>query len=343
MSLSENLYPLPKKVFDDLNKEYPRINYYPIDCYKKLRKALAEYHELFPENIFISNGLDEMIFIASLTLANNHRRILLPEVMFQGYVEAAKLCGIEIISSKITQGKIDIQDLLKLEKADVDFVVLCNPMNPYGTILSTSECELLIQKAHSREITVIIDEAYGDFANKVRYKSAVKFIQKYDNVVIYKSFSKYYGLAGLRCGYAISNPDMIEKLKFIETALPFRVNRMACAAAISCLNQKREFDNISAKIGINKKILYKKLDENQIKYIKSETNFVLIYLDKNVDVEILCARLRNEYGILVKSGKAFGIPYFIRVGIGTREQVERFIEAFVEVYKEMNFVSKKSK
>ena len=255
LSLSENLYPLPKKVFDDLNKEYPRINYYPIDCYKKLRKALAEYHDLFPENIFISNGLDEMIFIASLTLANNHRRILLPEVMFQGYVEAAKLCGIEIISSKITQGKIDIQDLLKLEKADVDFVVLCNPMNPYGTILSTSECELLIQKAHSREITVIIDEAYGDFANKVRYKSAVKFIQKYDNVVIYKSFSKYYGLAGLRCGYAISNPDMIEKLKFIETALPFRVNRMACAAAISCLNQKREFDNISAKIGINKKIL----------------------------------------------------------------------------------------
>ena len=255
--------------------------------------------------------------------------------MFQGYEESAKLCGIEILFSRVTKNKIDVEDLKEKISEEIDFIVLCNPMNPHGTILTQKECEILIKEAKNKGCIVIVDEAYGDFADERKYKSCVNFIEKYDNLLVYKSFSKYYGLAGLPCGYALSSENVIEKLNAINRALPFRVNRLACMTAISCLEYKNEFDRMARKIKKNKEFLYKKLTENQVAYIETETNFILIYLDNRIDVDDLCVRLLNEENILVKNGKIFKKTNFIRVGIGTKKNIRRFVKGFVRIYKEM--------
>lgn len=334
LSLSENLYKIPFKVLLDIKAEYHKINLYPVGIHEELRSRIAEYHDLQKNNVLIGNGLDEMILIASLTLAKEHKKVMITENTFQGYVESAKICNLEIIKSKIENNRICVNDILTRISKDLDFIILCNPLNPYGTIITQDESNEIVSKAQSMGIYVIIDEAYGDFANKDKFKSSIDLIDKYDNLIVYRSFSKYFGIAGLRCGYALSNYKNIVQMSSIEGALPYRVNRIACRAAMSCLRQKCLYDKIAQKIQYNKIMLYKMLYKEGIQYVESETNFILLKFNENIDIANLCKKLLNDYQITVKNGNDFGLSHCIRVGIGTKKQMRYFVKSLHYVLSE---------
>lgn len=331
LSLSENLFDIPKSVLQDLTEECQKINYYPIDIYEEARCKIAEFHKLINDNILLGNGVDEVILISSLTLTKERKQIMVTENTFKGYVESAKICELEIIETKITNNHIDVEDILSKITDKIAFIIICNPLNPYGTIISENQCKKIIEKAKLNNVYVIFDEAYGDFVNNINYKSKVDWINIYENIIVYRSFSKYFGIAGLRCGYAISDCKNIEIMSSIKKSLPYRVNRIACRAVISCLANKQYYDVISQKVSENKKYLYNVLDKLGVGYIRSETNFVMIIFKQNVDVNCLCELLQKQYNIKIKNGNEFGLDYCVRVGIGTIDHIKIFVKALKEL------------
>ena len=256
LSLSENAQNIPNNVLQVMKDECYNANRYPVDVHNELVKRLAQYHSCSLENIILGNGVDEMILIACLTLSENKKKIIVSEHTFNGYVEAAKICRLEICESKVVNNRICIDDMISKIDLYTTCIFLCNPLNPYGTVLQKNECIKIIEWAKQQGTYVIIDEAYADFVSDSSYCSALELLDCYKNVIIYKSFSKSYGLAGLRCGYAVANKEVITIMKKVHGPLPYRVNRIACKAAIACLENQNEYNKSIKQVNEIKKTFY---------------------------------------------------------------------------------------
>jgi histidinol-phosphate aminotransferase len=220
---------------------------------------------------------------------------------------------------------LDLEGFAKAITPKTKMMFLTNPNNPTGTTFSAAEFDALMKKAPDN-VLVVVDEAYLEFAERKDLPDTIKYIKEGKNVVALRTFSKFYGLAGLRIGYGIARAELIKPM--FRTKMPFNVNRLAQAGAMAALDDK-EFLDKTRKNNIEcKKYFYSELDKLGLEYKKTEANFIFINLKRSAD-ELFMEMMKQ--GIIIRPLTSFGFPQAIRVSIGTKEQNEKFIKALGSV------------
>ena len=301
-------------IYEALNRcEIDKLPLYPDPECGSLTKKLADYYGFDEENIFIGNGSDEVLNFAFMAFCQNG--VAFADITYGFYKVFADLHGIEtqIIPLK-DDFSISADDYKSLGKA----VFIANPNAPTGMALSLSDIEKIV--ASNTNNVVIIDEAYVDFGGE----SAVNLVKKYDNVLVVRTYSKSRSLAGGRLGFSIGGKEITADLKKLKYSTnPYNINRLTLLAGEASIDDEKYFrDNIN-KIIENREYTSKELKNMDFEVLPSKTNFVFAR-SKNIGGERLY-KLLKEKGILVRHFNKKRIEDFIRVSIGTKEQMIAFV------------------
>ena len=326
MASDENpLGPSPKAVqaIRDLSSS---SSVYPDQNHAMLREALAAKLGLSTENLIIGNGSDEIMLLIAQVFLSAGDEVVIAENTFSMYEFVTKIMDGKCVFVPLKDNVYDLNAMAQAINGKTKIVFLCNPNNPTGTIFYKEQFNSFLKKLPSNVI-VVVDEAYGEFVDDTDYPNGAEYLlNKGLNLIVLRTFSKLFGLAGLRIGYGISRPDLIKYLNLAK--MPFNVNRIGQAAAQAALADDEFIKNTLVNNSEGKKYLYAELDKLGLKYEKTQANFLMIEFDFPAD-EIFLQMLKK--GIIIRPLISFGIVNAIRVTIGTREQNEQFISALQEI------------
>jgi len=288
------------------------------DCYY-LKRDLAEILGVKPENLLMGNGSNDVLQIIADTFIKPEDEVIYSRHAFVVYTLVTKIADAKAV---VTEMKDYTHDLSAMADAITDMtkvIFIANPNNPTGTMVTAEEVEKFMDRV-PEDVIVVFDEAYYEYVTRDDYPQTLKYVHDGRNVIVCRTFSKIYGLAGLRVGYGIAKSDLVEVMNKVRQ--PFNVSMVAQLAARASLKDK---DHVERSIKVNtegKQYLYNELEKIGIDYVPSEANFILIHLDRpgpQVMKELL------KYGVIVRPLVGYELPNSIRVTIGTREQNERFI------------------
>lgn len=319
LSSNENPFGPSPKALKAIARETKSLQKYPEQKSTNLRQALALKFGVSEEHIICGNGSDDLMQMITAAYLNPGDEVITSKHSFSVYELVARLFAGRLIQVEMKDYKFDLDGLAAAITGKTKIIFLTNPNNPTGTIFSSAELEQFLQKVPGN-ILVVMDEAYAEFVESKEFPDSLSQVQAGRNLIVLRTFSKFYGLAGLRIGYAIGPKEIISPL--FKVKMPFNVNRLAQAGAIAALQDsaflKKTFKNNLA----GKYYLYTALDKLELEYKKSEANFIFINLKRSA--EDLFLKLVDK-GIIIRPLTSFGLPEAIRVSIGTRRQNKQFI------------------
>jgi len=325
---NENPYPLPDSVIKEANKAILDITRYPDPYSRILKKSLEEYTGFSTDNISIGNGASEILDnICKITL-DPFDSIIIPIPSYTMYIFLAMLrdSSIKFVNTKEPEFKLSAEEVIStaLHK-DAKLIFLASPNNPTGKTIPRPDLIKIIENLPKSYI--VVDEAYYEFSEK----TIADKVLEYDNLIVVRSFSKFFGLAGLRGGYAIANKKIIENLE--KAKITFSVNNVLQKVAVKVLEEKEYFNKLKEKIIREKEKLIKEINKIPcFKALNSETNFILAKLPDNISLKEFNDRLLKQ-GIIIKD--ITGIPgienHYIRITIGTPEENRILIEGLKSV------------
>ncbi len=308
-------------------KEAKALHMYPDQKSILLREALSEKLRIDEECIIIGNGSDEIMQIAAQTFLKPGEEVLVPENTFSVYEFATRLLdGIPVFVA-LNNFEQDLSAMANSISPKTKIIFTCNPHNPSGTFISEEALDTFIRKV-PEEVIVVLDEAYMEFTESNCFPDSLKYIREEKNVLVLRTFSKFYGLAGLRCGYGVARKELINYM--FRTKLPFNVSRLAQAGAKAALDDKAFLDKTFKNNVEGKKYLYTELDKLGLKYKKTESNFIFINLKRSADV-IFMEMMKQR--VIIRPLTSFGLPECIRVSVGTKEQNKKFVAALKKAYR----------
>ncbi|MEG0999339.1 MAG: histidinol-phosphate transaminase [Clostridiales bacterium] len=299
---------------------------YPDGYGYDLRMSISEKLGVKPGELIFGDGSNEIIKLLSLVYLDKGDEIIAPMPSFSEYSRLAAVCGAVCKAIPLTEDFIvDLPAMVGAISCKTKIIYICNPNNPTGTVINK---RLLLQMMHriGNDILVVLDEAYFEYVDDENSPNGLDFFKEFSNVVVMRTFSKAYGLAGLRVGYAVANQSVVNDVNKVRE--PFNVNSLAQVAAIAAFNDK---EYIKKSINYNKverDFVSTSLKTMGLNVIPSQGNFVL------VNVGIKCNIVFNELlkkGIIVRSGDVFGYPTSIRVSIGLREENNYFLKELKEL------------
>ena len=327
LASNENLLGPSPKAIAAIRKELPSIYLYPEGPCTVLRKALAEKLGISEKTIVTSNGADNLILMIASAFVNEGEEVMMADPTFSVYTNVTQIMGGKPIKVKLKDFAHDLESMLKKVNRKTKLVFICNPNNPTGTTVSVKAFNHFLSRLPKRVI-VVLDEAYGDFAEDAFYPNGLDYIKERKQVIVLRTFSKMYGLAGLRIGYALGREDLVDCLYQVRD--PFPVHRLAQVAAVAALNDEDHAIRSIQFVYEGRRYLYKELDRMGLFYVPSEANFIFIDFEKDSG-EIFRALLKE--GIIIRPGKVWGYPTFARLTIGRMEDNRRFIKALQKVLK----------
>jgi len=330
LASNENPRGCSPKVIEAVRNEAAKMNLYPDDSMYELKEALAKKYAVKEENIIIGAGSDQVISFAVHAKANANTKVLMAGITFAMYEIYALQTGATIL--KTPSAGHSLKELLEIYKAnkDISVIFLCLPNNPLGECLDTKDVYAFLDQI-SPETLVVIDGAYQEYASfKDPAKKIVpsEIITKYPNTLYSGTFSKAYGLGGMRCGYGIAQPEIIKAL--LKLRAPFNITNLTLKAAIVALSDQ-DFVDASVKENFEEMKAYEAFaKELGFKVIESYTNFIVLEFDASKNSGAIAQKLM-EKGIIVRNLGSYGMNA-IRVTIGTSEQNARFFELFKTIY-----------
>lgn len=329
IKLASNENPLgpSPKALEAVNKYSKDIYLYPDQNCFELNRLLAEKLDMPPENIAIGNGSDELMLLTALAYISAGDEVIISLNTFSTYEMVSRLMEASIMRINLNNYTYDLPAMAKIASPKTKLIFVCNPNNPTGTMNTQKEMDALVSKV-SQNTIVVIDEAYGEYVDSPDYPDSLVYVKDKKNVIVLRTFSKIYGLAGLRVGYAIARPEIIKYLNLVR--LPFSVNRLAQIAASAALSDAGHIEKSIKNNSEGKAYLYKELDKLGVSYVKTEANFIFINLNNDADMAFMELMRR---GVIVRPLSSFGMPGSIRVTIGTQEQNKKFIGALSEFVK----------
>jgi histidinol-phosphate aminotransferase len=327
IKLASNENPLgpSPKALEAVNKYTKDISLYPDQQCFELNRLIAEKLDMAPENIAIGNGSDELMLLTALAFISAGDEVIISLNTFSTYEMVSRLMDASIVRINLKNYTYDLSAMAKAAGPRTKLIFVCNPNNPTGTMNGKKEMDELVSKAPPNSI-VVIDEAYGDYVDSTDYPDSIRYVRDKKNVIVLRTFSKIYGIAGLRVGYAVSRPEIIKFLNLVR--LPFSVNRLGQIAAIASLSDTGHVEKSRKNNSEGKGYLYKELDRLGVSYLKTEANFIFINLNSDADVAFMELMRR---GVIVRPLTSFGMPGSLRVTIGTPEQNRKFISALSEI------------
>lgn len=325
LASNENLLGPSPKAMAAIRKELPTIYLYPEGPCTVLRKALAERFAISEGMVVISNGADNLILMIANAFVDEEDEVVMADPTFPVYTNVTQIMGGKPIKVKLKDFTHDLDTMLKKVNRKTKLVFICNPNNPTGTTVSLESFNYFLSHL-PKHVIVVLDEAYGDFVEDAFYPNGLDYIREKRQIIVLRTFSKVYGLAGLRIGYALGKEDLVNCLYQVRD--PFPVHRLAQVAAVAALNDEDHAVKSIQLVYEGKRYLYKELDRMGLLYVPSQANFIFIDFEKDSG-EIFQALLRE--GIIIRPGKIWGYSTFARVTIGRMEDNRRFIKALKKV------------
>ncbi len=315
LNTNESPFPPSEGVIKAVNsQEVKDLRLYSDPTGIALKTALAELHGVTPENIFLSNGSDDILNFSFM--AFTEKGAMFPEISYGFYSVFAELHGIDYVT-------VPLKDDFSIDPADYKgegkMVVIANPNAPTGLCLSLTQIEDIL-KANPDSV-VVIDEAYVDFGGE----SAYPLIQKYKNLLVVQTFSKSRSMAGARLGFCIADEELIADLERIKYSTnPYNINRLTMAAGVAAVKDNDYYMENCQKIIENREYTTRELELLGFYVIPSKANFIFAKSDK-ISGEDLYLKLKDN-GILVRHFTKEKIKDFNRITIGSREEMEAFVE-----------------
>jgi histidinol-phosphate aminotransferase len=317
LSANENPYgpsPAAMRAMTDALREAPR---YPDDLADALTADIARLHGVNPNQVLLGDGSSDILRLAAAAFTGSGKKLIAADPTFESISMHAATCGAEVTKVPLTAAFA--HDLAKM--TDASLVYVCNPNNPTGTITPKAALRAYLDTV-PKTTTVLVDEAYHHYATGPDYESVMPLVATHPNLIVARTFSKVYAMAGIRAGYAIAQPEVIEKLRAQQQWDAMNVVALAGAKASLAdpdhvaLSRKRNSET--------KAWLASELRKNGYELLPSEANFVMISVKR--DVKPMLADMRRQ-GVHV--GRLFpAMPQYMRVTIGTPEEMERFVGAF---------------
>jgi histidinol-phosphate aminotransferase len=326
IKLASNENPLgpSKEVRQVITQLLDRINLYPDASHYYFKEALCSELSIKSDQLLIGNGLDDVNRILAETLLKPTDEVIIPQPTFSMYETVTLLMGAKPVLVKSPNGLgNDLAAMKEAITSHTKLIFICNPNNPTGTIIKRTELVEFLRSLPSK-ILVVLDEAYADFADDPEFPNGLGLIQEgFENLIVYHTFSKIHAIAGLRLGYAVAHPAIIEQMQKVRD--PFNVNLLALAAGVAALSSKKHILLSKELVQMGRRLFYEELDALGIEYLRTQSNFILIDC-KQDSGEIYQYLLQN--GIIVRPTHSFGLPNHIRVTFGTAEQNDRFFKVF---------------
>ncbi|MFO7556926.1 MAG: histidinol-phosphate transaminase [Desulfobacterales bacterium] len=314
------LGPSPMAV-EAIKKAMVKLNRYPDGSGYDLIRKISDYIGLSPQNIVLGNGSDEIIGMLAFAMLQPGDEAILPNPSFLMYEIMVRGSGAMPIFVPLTSFCIDLEEIKKKITSKTRMIFLCNPNNPTGTIFSKKNFENFIREIPP-EVIVVVDEAYIEFVRDQNCAKSIEYIDNDRPLITLRTFSKAYGLAGLRIGYGVMPAEIAGILNRIR--LPFNASSLAQAGAVAALEDSVFLKKVISLIHEGLDFLYDALERRNIKYFPTQANFFLVDVHKDAD-EIYEKMLRQ--GVIVRSMKSYGYPNYIRINVGLHEENVRFLKA----------------
>ena len=324
LNTNENPYPPSKKVLEAVkNSANEDLRLYPDPLCTELNETIANFYGLDKDNIFLGNGSDEVLAFSFMTFFSKDKTILFPDISYSFYPVYAEFFG---LNYKMVPLDEDFNIQLEELKKENGGVILPNPNAPTGKYIDTDKLKELLEA--NKDSVVIIDEAYIDFGGE----SMVKYIKDYKNLLVVQTFSKSRSLAGARIGFALGDNELIEGLNRVKNSInSYTIDRVALNAGKAAIEDKEYFEETRNKIIKTRENVSKALKEMGFKVLDSKANLI-IASHKDFEGQYLYEELRNR-GVLVRFFNKDRIDKFLRITIGTDEEMDILIEKLKEIIK----------
>jgi histidinol-phosphate aminotransferase len=320
LASNESPYPPFERVIAEIRDKLPYLNRYPDGGATFLREEIAEKMSVSASRVMIGNGSNELIRFLANVLLDPDDEIVMASPSFVVYPLVAMLMQAKAVQVPVDDGlRHDLDAMLDAITERTKLLFICNPNNPTGTIVTKAEVERFLEEVPAN-VVVVFDEAYFEYATGDDYPDGMNYINDQKPVVVLRTFSKVHGLAGLRVGYGVGPEWLADAVNKVRE--PFNVNSVAQIAAMESLKCENE---VAERVRLNSeglKYLYGELDRLNLKYVKSDANFVLI--DIGVDSRTAMNELMKK-GIIVRPADIFGNPTHIRLTVGTKEENSRLV------------------
>lgn len=324
LNTNESPFPPSPGVLKSVSEEVEKLELYSDPECLELRRAMAKVYGVDPEYIIMNNGSDETLNFAFMAFADEEHPLAFPDITYGFYPVFAQINHIPFEEIPLAEDfSVNADDYVGINKT----VVIANPNAPTGKCLPLTDIEKIVKS--NPDNIVIIDEAYIDFGGE----SAVPLVKKYDNLFVTGTFSKSRSMAGVRLGFGVANPDLINDINTVKYSTnPYNVNRLTCRAGIAALEENEYYTKNCKKIIKSREWTVEALKNIGFEILPSKANFVFAKSQK-IDGERLYLALK-EKGVLIRHFAKERIKDYNRITVGTQEQMEILVEKIKEILKE---------
>ena len=321
------LGPSPKAI-KEFNRVAKNIKRYPDSDGVFLRNVLARKFKLDPKRIILGSGSDQIFELICKAFLDKNDEVIVPEYSFIIYRIYSKIYGAKIKYAKEKNYKISVENILDKVTKKTKIVFLANPNNPTGTIISKGAL-LNLRKKLRGNILLVVDDAYFEYVKSKNYSSGMKLFSNYKNVIITRTFSKIYGLAGLRVGWGYGPKKLIYALNQVKP--PFNINRAALFAAAASINDIKWLNKEIKHVNRWSKIFFKNFKNLRIETNFSYGNFLLLNFNKiKKNSKNIFLKLARK-GVLLRKMDVYKIKNSLRVTIGNNNENKKFIKILKQV------------
>ncbi len=323
IKLASNENPLgpSPKAMEAVKKALHSMHLYPDGHGFELRTRLAALHGLDLDQVILGAGSTDLIELVGKTFLTPADDGITSESTFYIYLLAIEESGARLVRVPLRHMTYDLPAIAHAVTPRTKVIYLANPNNPTGTMFTALEMDRLLA-ALPPKVLVVLDEAYYDYVQTPGYSHALDYVKQGRNVLVLRTFSKVHGLAGLRIGYGMGHPELIESLNRVRS--PFNASSVAQVAALAAIDDR---EHVAHSVEVNNqglKFLSKELTLMGVRFTPSVGNFVLIDTAKDCEEDFM--RLLHE-GIIVRPMKLYGFPTSLRVTVGRQAENEQFLEA----------------
>lgn len=329
LASNENQLGPSQMAMDAIIKAVHDINLYPESSAIDLRKDIAEHLGVKLENIVVGNGGEELLSVTAQTFINEGDEIITADPSFGIYITTTSLLGAKVVSIPLKNKNYDFDSIIEAVTDKTKIIFICNPNNPTGSIVTKHELDHFFENIPD-DVVILLDEAYYEFAAvNEDYPNGIEYLSKRPNTIVLRTFSKVYGIAGLRVGYIITSENIAAEMNKVK--LTFDVNRLAQEAARGALKDK---EHVNKTVEMNYKslgLMEAFFEEAGIDYFKSYANF--IFADVNMNSGTVFEEMIKR-GVIIRPGHLWGWDNWIRVSTGNIDQTQKFINNLREVLNE---------
>ena len=297
---------------------------YPDGAAQVVREAAAVFAGVSPDEVIVGNGSDEILGLIARTVLAPGDRCVYSQYSFSVYELSAQECAAQCVEVPAKDFHVDLEGLLAATDVNTRMIYITNPNNPTGLPLEPAALFSSLQRV-PQKCVVVLEEAYTDFMDEKLRTDSFAWVKKFPNLLVTRTFSKAYGLAGLRAGFGVANKELIEMMNRIRP--PFNMNSAAQAAAVAALEDQAFLKTVVDSNTKERARLAAFFNELGLDQLPSQANFIMVRVGLKA-AEINEAMLRR--GVILRPLKSYGLPEYMRISVGSREENDIFMKAFRE-------------